>query len=82
MTHQVIHVDAFAQHGTAIICSDETVWITVALRWWDLATLLWWWLCPAHRKAWIVLTTTDKHKVRSRAVCVARRHIRIGRSPA
>lgn len=73
---KVIKVDARDQHGTALIASDESVWVTVAPPWWDAASWLWWWLCPYDRKAWVILRTDSGH-FRSRAIRVAHRHARI-----
>lgn len=56
---------------------DDSVWIVVPLRWWDLATLVWYFFCPADRKAKIKLTLEDKSVVRCTAIRVASRHIRI-----
>lgn len=77
---KVIHYDARSQHGTALLCSDGTVWVSVAPSWWDVATWLWWWLAPSDRKAWVVLRT-GKASVRSRAIRVARKHVRLGYAP-
>ena len=57
--------------------ADDSVWLVVPLRWWDLATLLWWLFCPSDRKATIKLTLRGGEKVSCRAVRVATRHARI-----
>lgn len=57
--------------------ADDSVWLVVPVRWWDLATLIWWLLCPADRKARVRLTMHDGAKVGFRAVRVASRHVRI-----
>jgi hypothetical protein len=71
--------------GTALIASDDSVWITVSPKWWDLATWFWWWLCPADQKAVMKLHRADgaggSVLVRTRAVRMARRHVRVGGSP-
>ncbi len=56
---------------------DDSVWIVVPLRWWDLATLIWYLFCPADRKAKIKLTLEDKSTVHCTAIRVASRHIRV-----
>lgn len=55
---------------------NDSVWLVVPLRWWDLSTLIWWVFCPMDRKAWIQLTLTDGAKVRCRAVRVSTRYVR------
>lgn len=78
---KTIAVDSREYHGTALIAPDDSVWITVSLHWWELSTLLWWWLAPSNRKAWVLLNVSGDRKFRSRAICIARRHVRIGRAP-
>lgn len=77
----VIKYDAREYVGTAIIAVDESVWIAVQPAWWDIPTRVWWWLAPSERKAYVVLTNKSGHKVRTRAICVARKHVRIGAVP-
>lgn len=55
-----------------------TVWIAISPHWWDLATWLWWRLCPLSKKAWVTLTTNDKRRIRSRAVRVAKGYVILG----
>jgi len=43
MSAQFVSLNGSAHHGTAIIRTDDSVWVVVALKWWDLATRLWWW---------------------------------------
>jgi len=76
--HQIVHVDSFPVHGLAVVFPDESVWITVSVRSGELANQLWWWLCPADKKAWIILTAASGEKFRSRAVRVATKHLHIG----
>ena len=68
-------------HGTkdlALVSSaDNSVWLVVPHRWWDLATLLWWVFIPSDRKAKVKLTLTDEARVSFSAVRVATRHVRI-----
>jgi predicted AlkP superfamily pyrophosphatase or phosphodiesterase len=67
--------------GTAMIADDDSVWVAVEPRWWDLATWLWWFLCPSGRRAVVRLRVADgvggATLVRTRAMCVAQRHIRV-----
>jgi hypothetical protein len=77
-TMSVVELDARTAHETALVARDGTVWIAIAPAWWDLATWLWWWLCPLSKKAWVTLTTNDKRKIRSRAVRVARSYVLLG----
>lgn len=77
MSLKVVQVDAREQHGTALIHSDGSVWITVAPSWWDIAAWLWWWLAPTDKRAWVTLRTRSG-LVRSRAIRVAKRHVRFG----
>lgn len=61
----------------ALVGADDSVWLVVPLRWWDLATLVWWLFCPADRKAKVKLTMVGDQKVSFRAVRVASRHVRV-----
>jgi hypothetical protein len=81
-TLRVIKLDATAQHGTALIAADDAVWVTVALPWWDLSARLWWWLCPHDKKAMLDLTVKDGGRVRTRAIRIARKHVRLSGSAA
>ena len=63
----------------ALISNDDAVWLVVSLRWWDLATWLWWLLCPSDRKAWVRLSLSSGRTFRLRALRVASRHLRVGR---
>jgi len=38
-----------------LIRDDMSVWVVAAIRWWDLATLIWWWLCPSDKRAIICM---------------------------
>ena len=51
----VIELDARTSHETALVRKDNSVWIAIAPQWWDLATWLWWWLCPMSKKAWVAM---------------------------
>ena len=67
--------------GTALVAEDGSVWIAVVPRWWDIATRLWWWLTPSHRKAWVTLSTKEG-KIRAKAVLIALQNVRIGSPPS
>lgn len=54
--------------------ADDSVWLVVPIRWWDLATLIWWVFMPLDRKAKAVLTLHNNTKVRCTVVRVATRH--------
>lgn len=77
-TMSVIELDARTAHETALIQRDNTVWIAISPAWWDLASWLWWWLCPSSKKAWVTVTTNDGRKLRSRAVRVAKSYVLVG----
>jgi hypothetical protein len=77
-TMSVVELDARTAHETALVAKDGTVWIAIAPAWWDLATWLWWWLCPLSKKAWVTVTTGDRRRLRSRAVRVAKGYVIIG----
>ena len=53
---------------------DNSVWLVVPVRWWDLANLIWWFFIPADKKARSILTLRDGSKVKMRVVRVATRH--------
>lgn len=76
-----VKFDAGEHHGTALIAGDDTVWVAVHARWWDIATLLFWWLAPTDRKAWATLTTAQGEKVRARVYRIASKHVRIRNIP-
>ena len=80
MDFTVIELDARTAHETAIIRKDGSVYIAISPAWWDLATWVWWWLCPLSKKTWITLTTNDERRIRSRAVRVAKSYVLLGGS--
>lgn len=75
----VIELDARTAHETAIIRKDGTVYVAISPAWWDLATWLWWWLCPVSKKTIVTLKTNDNRLIRSKAVRVAKSYLLIGR---
>lgn len=73
-----VELDLSGLADLALVKGDDSVWLVVPLRWWDLATLVWWLFCPADRKAKVMLTLTDGSKVVTKAVRVASKHVRVG----
>jgi len=67
----------------ALIDGADAVWLVVPLRWWDLATILFWLFLPSDRKAKVRLTVTEPEDetttnvVTVLAVRVASRHVRV-----
>ena len=61
----------------ALIGSDDSIWLVVPLRWWDLATLIWWAFVPNDKKATVKLTLADVKKVKCKTVRVATKHVRV-----
>lgn len=76
-TIEFIGDDGQAVDGIALIEINGQVWRTFARPWWDLSSLLWWWLMPGQKK-WVQLRRADKSKVRVRAILLARKHVRLG----
>ncbi len=74
----VIELDARSAHETALVAKDGTVWVAISPAWWDLATWLWWWLCPLHKRSFVTITTNDRRRIRSRAVRVAKSYVLMG----
>lgn len=72
-----IEVEIAGTTDLALIGQNDAVWLVVPLRWWDLATLLWWLFVPVDKKAKVKLTLADGSKVSLRAVRVASRHVRV-----
>jgi hypothetical protein len=73
---KLISLDARAHHGSALIAADDSVWIIVALPWWDIATRLWWWFCPTDKKGLLTMVDAGGTRVRVRAVRIASSHVR------
>jgi hypothetical protein len=72
-----IELDIEAVSDLALIASDDSVWLVVMMRWWDIATWLWWFLHPADKRARLKLTMKDERIVSVKAVRVATRHARL-----
>jgi hypothetical protein len=72
-------------YGTALIAQDESVWIAINPKWWDLASWVWWWFCPRSRSARVLIRSRDSSggivNVRSKAICVARNYARVNGMP-
>ncbi len=81
-TMKIIKLDAREHHGTALLAADDSVWIAIAPFPWDIATWLWWWLCPIDKKAFALLNTTQGNKIRVKVVRVAHRHVRFRGLPS
>lgn len=77
MTQVSIAGEVIELQPTALLAQDGSVWVSVKLRWWDLATLCWWWLAPADKRAWVTITTSSGQRVRTRAIRVATTAIHI-----
>lgn len=61
----------------ALIANNDSVWLVVPLRWWDLSTFLWWFFMPWDKKARVKLSLTENKHVSCYAVRVASKHVRI-----
>lgn len=59
------------------IDDNDAVWLAKRVRWWDLATVLWWWLTPSDKKAKIKLTLRNGSTVNVHTVRVATKHARV-----
>ena len=68
-------------YGTAMIADDDSVWVSIQPKWWDLATWVWWWFCPSDRKAAVTIRVADgvggADLVRTRAVRIAKKYVRV-----
>jgi hypothetical protein len=74
---KTIAVEIEGTRDLVLVAEDDSIWLVVPLRWWDLSTILWWLLIPANRKANITITTDKAQKVSLRAVHIASRWIRV-----
>lgn len=72
-----IKIEVKGAKDLALIGNDDSVWLVVPLRWWDLSTLLFWFFLPADRKADLDIQTTNGEKVAVKAVRVAKRHMKV-----
>lgn len=74
---KTIEVEVEGARDLALVSADNSVWLVVPLRWWDLSTLIWWLFVPMDRKARVTLTLSGGERVSFRAVRVASKHVRI-----
>jgi len=72
-----IQVEVSGAKDLAVIGNDDSVWLVVPLRWWDLSTLLFWLLVPSDRRSKISLKLLNGEKVAFKAVRVAKRYVKI-----
>lgn len=76
---KAVELELTGTKDLALIGADDSVWLVVPLRWWDLATLLFWLSVPMDRKAQVTLTvgtTEGSKKVKFKAVRIATRFVR------
>jgi hypothetical protein len=71
-----ISVEVAGAKDLALIGNDDTVWLVVPIRWWDLSTILFWLLLPSDRRAYINLTLANGTKVKCKAARVATRYMK------
>lgn len=68
-------------YGTALVSDDDSVWIAIQPRWWDIATWFWWWFCPFDRKSVVTIRVADgvggATRVKTRAIRVAKKFVRV-----
>lgn len=72
-----ISLDLEATSDMALIASDDSVWLIAPTRWWDLSTLLWWFLIPSDKRARVRLNLGDERQMSVKAVRVAMKHVRL-----
>jgi hypothetical protein len=72
-----VEIEVDGARDLALISSDDSVWLVIPHRWWDLSTLIWWLFCPADKKARVKLRTTNEEHVSFWAARVATRHVRL-----
>jgi hypothetical protein len=63
----------------ALVDQSDGVWVVVPIhytKWYDFATLVWWFFCPADKKAVVTLNFPDR-SVKVRAIRVATKHARV-----
>lgn len=82
MTRNVSYIELSGNMGRfgeiALIDCHEHVWLVApTLRWWDLASLLWWFFTPADNRAKVRLRLANGKSVHAIAVRVAMRHARV-----
>lgn len=73
-----IRLDVEAARNLALVSSsDDSVWLVVSFKWYELATVFWWLLTPSERRARVRLNLYGGGEVSAFAVQVATRHARI-----
>jgi len=80
-TSKIVRAATYDEHGLGMLAADDSVWVTVSPSWWDLASWLWWWLCPSDRKAWVILTNSNGEHFRIRGIRISRKHVRLRNVP-
>lgn len=75
---EVLKLPESGTESLSFIAKDGSVWVVFYPEWWDIASLLWWWLTPKDKKAWIQVKRNGEGTIRARAVRVSRTHVRIG----
>lgn len=66
-------------HPCFLIREDGSVWAVLLVRWWDIATWLWWWLCPSDKKSVICMRLSDGLSLRCPARRIATKYFQTGR---
>lgn len=77
-TVEFVTKDNRSVHGLGLIEINNTVWVTFAKPWWDLASWFWYWLAPGDKK-WVQVRKIDGTKIRIRAIQLSNNCIRLGR---
>ena len=72
-----IQIEVAGARDLALIGIDDSVWLVVPLRWWDLSTLFFWLFVPADRRASVTIKTESNQKVSLKAVRVATKYVRV-----
>lgn len=71
-TLKSVEIELEGTRDLALIGGDDSVWLVVPIRWWDLATLMFWAFVPKDRRSSVTLTIKDdpgvEKKVRFKAV--------------
>jgi hypothetical protein len=72
-----LEIEAGTVKDLALIDQTDGIWLVYPLRWWDLATWIWWHVTPSDRRATVTLTNRAGVKFKCKAVRVAARHVRV-----
>lgn len=76
-----LEIELDGEKDMVLIASDDSVWFTVRFRWWDIATMIWFFLWPAERRAVIYLNLVGGERVRCRAIKIASKYARLSGRP-